>query len=230
MSDRYHSGDKLFDEWSDRYDNWFHTPIGALVKRYEKDLLLEFLRPQRGETILDVGCGTGVFTMDILALGSWVVGLEISRPMVERARQKASSYSFHPVIGNMLLLPFADGVFEKTVSMTTLEFVEDATAAVGELFRVTQKRGTIVVTTLNSLSPWAARRKLKAAKGHRLFEKIIFRSPDEMLACACVDGIVKTAIHFAKDTDPKSAPEIEKEGQALNLNTGAFLAVRWVKP
>ena len=230
MSDRYDSDVKLFDEWPDKYDNWFHTPIGALVKRYERDLLLELLQPQRGDAILDVGCGTGVFTIDILSLGSRVFGLEISRPMIERARQKARSYSFRPVIGNMMLLPFADGVFDKTVSMTALEFVEDASVAVGELFRVTQKGGTIVVTTLNSLSPWAARRKLKAAKGHRLFEKIIFRSPDEMRASAPVDGIVKTAIHFAKDTDPKRAPEIEKEGQALNLNTGAFLAVRWVKP
>jgi hypothetical protein len=114
--------------------------------------------------------------------------------------------------------------------MTALEFVEDASAAVEELFRVTQKGGAIVVTTLNSLSPWAARRKLIAAKGHHLFEKIIFRSPDEMRAIAPVDGVVKTAIHFARKTDPESAPDIEKKGQALNLDTGAFLAIRWVKP
>jgi len=59
---------------------------------------------------------------------------------------------------------------------------------------------------------------------------MIFRSPDEMCNLAPVDGVVKTAIHFQKDEDPDRALEIEKEGQTNNLNTGAFLALCWVKP
>jgi hypothetical protein len=55
MSDRHNSRDNLFDDWPDRYDDWFQTPIGSLVKQYECDLLLELLQPLRGETILDVG-------------------------------------------------------------------------------------------------------------------------------------------------------------------------------
>ena len=43
---------RLFDEWPDRYDEWFQTPVGALVNRYESELLLDLLRPRRGETIL----------------------------------------------------------------------------------------------------------------------------------------------------------------------------------
>jgi ubiquinone/menaquinone biosynthesis C-methylase UbiE len=221
---------RLFDEWPDRYDEWFQSPIGALVKHYESLLLMDMLQPRPGEAILDVGCGTGVFSLDILSFKPSVVGLEISRPMLLRAEQKARGYSFNPICGNMMSLPFADEVFDKAVSMTALEFVEDAQVAVGEMFRVTKKGGTIVVTTLNSLSPWAARRKEKAEKGHHLFKKMIFRSPDEMRALAPVDGLVKTAIHFQKGEIPNRAPEIEKKGQTLNLNTGAFLAVSWVKP
>ena len=59
---------------------------------------------------------------------------------------------------------------------------------------------------------------------------MIFRSPDELLAVAPVDGAVKTAIHFLKDDDPQKVPEIEREGQMQNLDTGAFLAARWEKP
>jgi ubiquinone/menaquinone biosynthesis C-methylase UbiE len=221
---------RLFDEWPDRYDEWFRTPIGALVKRYESSLLLNLLQPRRGEMILDVGCGTGIFTLDVLEMGPRVVGLEISLPMLMRAWQKAAENSFCPITGNMLSLPFADEVFDKTVSMTALEFIENAHAAVQELFRVTRKGGTIVVTTLNSLSPWAVRRRKKAEKGHHLFKKMIFRSPDEVCALAPFDGVVKTAIHFQKREDPDRVPEIEKEGQTNKLNTGAFLAVSWVKP
>jgi ubiquinone/menaquinone biosynthesis C-methylase UbiE len=230
LSDQHLTKSRLFDEWPDRYDEWFQTPVGALVNRYESALLLDLLQPRPGETILDVGCGTGIFTLDILALGPRVIGLEISRPMLIRAWHKAKEYPFDPIIGNMVFLPFADEVFDKTVSMTALEFVEDAHAAVRELFRVTKKGGTIVATTLNSISPWASRRKQKAEKGHHLFKKMFFRSPDEMRSMAAVDGVVKTAIHFQKEESPARVPEIEKQGQTNNLNTGAFLAACWVKP
>ena len=86
------------------------------------------------------------------------------------------------------------------------------------------------MTTLNSLSPWAARRKKAADKGHSIFERMIFRSPDEMRAIAPVESIVKTAIHFQKDDDPEKAPGIEHDGQRRDLDTGAFLAARWEKP
>jgi ubiquinone/menaquinone biosynthesis C-methylase UbiE len=230
VQDQQKNQNRLFDEWPDRYDDWFRTPIGTLVRRYESGLLLDLLQPRRGDTILDVGCGTGIFTLDILESGPSVVGLEISLPMLMRARQKTGGESFHPITGDMLSLPFADDVFDKTVSMTALEFVEDAHAAVMEMFRVTQSGGTIVVTTLNSLSPWASRRKQKAEQGHRLFKKMIFRSPDEIRSLAPVDSVVKTAIHFQKDEDPDQASEIEKQGQTRNLKTGAFLAACWVKP
>jgi ubiquinone/menaquinone biosynthesis C-methylase UbiE len=230
MSVQHDTPGRLFDEWPDRYDQWFETPVGSLIKRYESRLLIDFLKPGIGELILDVGCGTGVFTRDILSRGSRVIGLDISRPMLLQAGRKARGYSFQAVAGDMMSLPFAGERFDKVVSMTALEFIEDGQAAVGELFRVAKKRGTIVVTTLNSLSPWAARRKQVAEKGHRLFQNMIFRSPDEVRALACADAEVKTAIHFQKNEDPDRASEIEMEGQKRNLATGAFLAARWVKP
>jgi ubiquinone/menaquinone biosynthesis C-methylase UbiE len=220
---------RLFDEWPEKYDRWFETPIGALVKKYENELFLDLLQPRPGESILDVGCGTGVFTLNILASGPRVTGLDVSIPMLKRAEHKTEGYPFRGVAGDMSFLPFADECFDKVISMTALEFVADGREAVAELFRVTRKGGVVVVTTLNSLSPWAARRKKAADKGHALFEQMIFRSPDEMSALAPVDGTVKSAIHFLKDEDPQRAPEVERDGQKQGLDTGAFVAARWVK-
>jgi len=80
---------KLFDEWPEQYDRWFTTPTGALVRKYEGELVLDLLRPGRGETILDAGCGTGVFTIDLLASGANGIGLDISLPMLRRSNEKA---------------------------------------------------------------------------------------------------------------------------------------------
>jgi ubiquinone/menaquinone biosynthesis C-methylase UbiE len=229
MSAEQEVKERLFDAWPEKYDRWFETPIGAMVKKYENELLLDLLQPLPEERILDAGCGTGVFTINILGFGPRITGLEISYPMLKRAKQKSKGYPFRAVAGDMRHLPFGNGCFDKVVSMTALEFIEDGKGAVKNLFRVTKKGGVVVVTTLNSLSPWADRRKKEAEKGHALFKQMIFRSPDDLRALAPVDGTVKTAIHFLKDDDPQKVPEIESEGKKKGLDTGAFVAARWVK-
>ncbi len=221
---------QLFDDWPDRYDQWFTTPIGSLVKRVEWELILDFLRPARGDFLLDAGCGTGIFTMDMLSCGARVVGLDLSLSMVRRAREKARSSPLRILSADILRLPFPENSFDKTVSITALEFIPEGKKAVGELFRVTRKGGTVVVATLNSLSPWAERRREEAKRGHDLFSKAVFRSPEELAALAPMKGETRTAVHFSREEKPDRAREIEKRGQSSNLKTGAFLAARWIKP
>lgn len=221
---------ELFDEWPEKYDRWFTTPIGLLVKKYESELLLNLLSPRSDEFILDAGCGTGVFTLDILSFGTQVLGVDLSLPMLSRAAKKSGGYSFQAVLADISFLPFQESAFDKVVSVTAFEFIEDAKGAMEELFRVTKRGGSIVVATLNKLSPWADRRRAEAGKGHPLFKKAMFRSPDELLALAPVKGVIKTAVHFSKEDDPVHAQEIEKEGQTKDLKTGAFLVGYWEKP
>ena len=221
---------QLFDDWPEKYDRWFTTPIGSLVKRVEWELVSEFLRPGPGDFILDAGCGTGVFTLDMLSLGAKVVGLDLSFPMVKRSAKKALVLPFQPVLGNILRLPFPENSIGKTVSITALEFIPDGDKAVRELFRVTRRGGLVVVATLNSLGPWAARRRDEAKRGHSLFQKVVFRSPEELAALAPVKGEIRTAVHFAKDAGLDLAARVEEEGWRKGLNTGAFLAACWTKP
>jgi ubiquinone/menaquinone biosynthesis C-methylase UbiE len=221
---------EIFDDWPEKYDRWFETPIGRLVGKYERELVLEMLNAGQGERILDAGCGTGIFSLSVLATGARVIGVELSLPMLLRAAGKLEERPFHPVRGDMTRLPFAEDEFDRAVSVTAIEFIEDAKTAINELFRVTKPGGWVVVATLNSLSPWAARRKEKAKNRHSLFEHAFFRSPDQLKRFSPVEGVVKTAIHFLKDDDPEEAEKIEKRGQEKGLETGAFAVVRWKKP
>lgn len=222
---------ELFDDWHERYDQWFATPNGKLVKKIESELIADLLEPAPGEMILDAGCGTAVFTMDFLSAGAHLIGLDISIPMLNFARMKTQGYPFMALRGDIRHLPFRTNAFDKAVSVTALEFVAEAKSAVDELFRIVRPGGRIVVATLNSLSPWATRRRAKTEKGQRhILENAFFRSPGELLACSPHRGIVKTAIHFAKDDAPDRAMKIEEAGWAQRLDTGAFVAARWEKP
>ena len=239
---------QLFDDWPERYDRWFETPVGKAVLKYETELILELLRPGRGERILDAGSGTGIFTREFLARGAEVVGLDISLamlvyaaekaalrqaqgdrcPMPVRVGEKASTRSCRGVTADMATLPFADGSFDKTVSVAALEFVADEKRAVAELFRVTKPGGVVVVATLNSLSPWAARRSANARRNpESIFNRVFFRSPSQLLAATTMPGIVRTAVHFGKEDDPATFDRSERGGEGRE--NGAFVAARWEK-
>jgi ubiquinone/menaquinone biosynthesis C-methylase UbiE len=221
---------EIFDDWTDKYDLWFQTPLGRVIKDYESELVFDMLKSVPGEMILDAGCGTGIFTQPVLETGVRVTGLELSTTMLHRARITCGGPNFQPVIGDMRKLPFDEAAFHKVVSITAIEFIQDARAAIEELFRVAKPGGLIVVATLNRLSPWAHRREKAAREGHPLFRHAILRSPDEMMGLHPVAGRVKTAIHFKKSDHPDVAPKIEQGGREKGLNTGAFVAVRWIKP
>jgi hypothetical protein len=93
---------------------------------------------------------------------------------------------------------------------------------------VTKRGGVIVAATLNSLSPWARRRREDAKRDPAsVFARVIFRSPAELLAAAPVAGICRTAVHFTKDDPAAEMERIEREGQGSE--TGAFVAARWEK-
>ena len=222
---------RLFDNWPDRYNDWFMTPIGKLVKEYEGAVINEFLQPAIGEKILDAGCGSGIFTLDFLAAGAHVVGLEISLPMLAEARNKTAAYPFFGVQGDILSLPFQNDTFDKVVSVTALEFIEDARGAVEEMFRVTRSGGAVVVASLNSLSPWAFRRIAKVNKEpEHVLKNAFFRSPEELQNIMPYECGIKTAVHFNKEDDPARARQTELQGAAEGLNTGAFVAAVWQKP
>lgn len=228
--ERHTHMEEIFDDWPGRYEQWFKTPIGTLVKEYENELIMEMLDPRQGEEILDAGCGTGIFTLSLLVAGAYVTGLEISLPMLLGAKKILAGYPFRSIQGDMTALPFLDHTFDKVISVTAIEFIEDAGHAIGEAFRVTKPGGCIVVATLNGLSPWATRRKEAGEKGHPLFRHAIFRSPREMGALSPAEGTIRTAVHFQKDHAPNQAKIIERKGRLSGLSTGAFLVGKWVKP
>lgn len=220
---------QLFDDWPDPYERWFQTPIGALVKTAEMALILDQLLPSTGEHILDAGCGSGIFTAPLVEHGAHITGVDLSLPMLVRASSRLANERF--VAANMLNLPFADESFDKTVSITALEFIEDGEKALTELLRVTRPGGRVVVATLNSLSPWAVRRQAKAERDTAsVFNHAWFRSPEELLALAPLPGVTHTAVHFAKDSDPLQARGIERQGRMEQRDDGAFLIGCWNKP
>ncbi len=96
--------------------------------------------------VLDVGCGTGRFTVTMKEMtGADVYGLDASAEMLERARGKSKEITW--IEGRAEELPF-DGNFFDTVTITmALHQFEDKKKAISEAARVLKRGGRLVVLT-----------------------------------------------------------------------------------
>lgn len=137
------------------YDAWFDDPLGALMDRLERQLVLSMARPRAGERALDVGTGTGHFARLLAAAGAAVVGYDSSPAMLAVARgASGAEETITWQQGQAEALPFADGAFQLVLSVTALEFMAQPQQALDEMYRVTAPGGRLVVATLNAAGPW----------------------------------------------------------------------------
>jgi SAM-dependent methyltransferase len=109
------------------------------------------LGPRRGETLLDVGCGTGYFTRRFARdAGVTASGLDPNGEWLAYARGRAAG-NMNFVEGKAEALPFPDRGFDLAVSVTALCFAADEKKAVAEMLRVTRRRFAIGLLNRNSL-------------------------------------------------------------------------------
>jgi len=158
-----------------KYEAWYETPLGGASDRFEKELVLSMAGVKDGERVLDAGCGTGIYSIELAKSGARVTGLDASLGMLEWARGKAgqAGLKIDLIKADALSLPFPDGHFDLVLSVCMLCFVRERAAALLEMKRVLRPGGRVVITLLNSRSPWAL---LRRAKG--LFRKSIYRNAD----------------------------------------------------
>lgn len=121
------------------YDAWYDTPRGRWIGEVEFRLLERLLAAQPGETLLDVGCGTGWFTRRFAATGVEVTGIDCDPGCVAFARARPGP-PIRYLHGDARHLPFPDHAFDRVVSVTALCFVNPWPQALAEIARVSRLR------------------------------------------------------------------------------------------
>lgn len=102
-------------------------------------LLIERVRPQPSERVLDVACGTGAVTRlaaQRVGPGGTVVGTDISPAMLAAARRASEGMSIEWREADATALPFADGSFDLVLCQQGLQFFPDRLAGLREMRRV----------------------------------------------------------------------------------------------
>ncbi|MFC1830089.1 class I SAM-dependent methyltransferase [Thermodesulfobacteriota bacterium] len=159
------------------YENWFKDPRNRFTVELENKLMLDMLKPSRGETLLDIGCGTGASLLPFLDMGLQVTGLDPSPYMLDIASKK-SQHRVDLHRGFAEDLPFEDNAFNYACLITTLEFVDDPRKAIEEAGRVAKNR--LFLGVLNRYAIKGIQRRVKGVFTKTIYNRAHFFSVWEL--------------------------------------------------
>lgn len=147
---------EIFDKEARSYNDWYKTKLGGFVDEIETIAILNHFDITKIKRILDVGCGTGNYSIKLAKKDFEVVGVDISTEMLKIAMEKSKNMCLPVkfIRCDARQLPFPENYFDAALSVATFEFVSEPLAVLGEMFRVIKKDGKIVIGFINKDSEW----------------------------------------------------------------------------
>ena len=116
--------------------------------RWSRGLAPHFVRfagVRDGDTVLDIGSGTGALTAAIAkkAPSSRIIGIDPAAPYVALAQSQQGSALVRFEVGDAQQMRFENALFDRTLSLLVVNFIPDARKALSEMKRVTKSKGTV---------------------------------------------------------------------------------------
>ena len=130
-------------------------PVFSEARAYERFMgrwsrvlaphFVRFAGVRDGDSVLDIGSGTGALTAAVMEVtpSSRIVGIDPSAPYVSLARSQHASARISFEVGDAQQMRFEAASFDRVLSLLVVNFIPDARKALGEMKRVTRPKGTI---------------------------------------------------------------------------------------
>lgn len=137
--------------WAEGYPPYAHNPV---MRAEERAMLALMPSDLCGQSVLDVGCGSGRYMMYALQRGAArVTGADLSVEMLERAGAELSAFrhdaGIELVQGDMAKLPITDASADLTVCGLAIGHIRCLQTALAELRRVTRPGGMLLCSDVH---------------------------------------------------------------------------------
>ena len=129
--------------------------IGEFTREYAR--IERLLPPRRPLRVLDIGCGTGAWSVRWVERGCHVTGVDFDPEFIARAKTRgplADQSRFRGLVGDATRLPPGIGPYDVVTLNSLLEHVPDCIAAIDEAVRVLAPGGVLIVQTTNRHHPF----------------------------------------------------------------------------
>jgi SAM-dependent methyltransferase len=126
--------------WGARPDDWALSE-DQQIPTYEAALARVDL--ERGQLVLDIGCGVGAFLRMVADRGARPFGLDASDALVDLARKRIPDAELR--VGEMEALPYEDDSFDLVTGFNSFFFANDIVAALREAGRVAKPGAPVVI-------------------------------------------------------------------------------------
>jgi SAM-dependent methyltransferase len=126
--------------WGARPDDWALSE-GQQIPTYEAALARVDL--ERGQLVLDIGCGVGAFLRIVADRGARPFGLDASEALVDLARKRVPDADLR--VGEMEALPYEDDSFDLVTGFNSFFFANDIGTALREAGRVAKPGAPVVI-------------------------------------------------------------------------------------
>ena len=143
---------RLYDDLADIYDHSRFLYLTRRLERCEEEVLREWL-DRLESPMLDVGCGSGRYSLRLADRGVEVVSMDLSLRMLKVLLRKLEGRgvreNVHVVLADGENLPFRGGSFKGLLCTLTLDHLQEPEKAISEFSRVLRSGGLCVISTLN---------------------------------------------------------------------------------
>ncbi len=217
--------ERVAAHWNRRaphFDEDFGHSIRTPAERAAWNRILALVLTDRGVLdALDVGCGTGFLSFELVARGHRVTGVDFAAAMIAEARRKAveRSVSIRLEEADAEQLPFPPGSFDLVISRHLLWTLPHPEAAIDEWVRVLRPGGRLIVVDSQvdaGAAPPAAENARTSREYAAIGDRLPFlggRSREEIAALLEAHGIVNVRSDPLLDLVAAQAQRMVEEGR-----------------
>src|SRR3990172_3276951 len=128
------------------------TPAGRLRAERRFQYLIKYGGIKKGKRVLELGCGTGVFTEKLSTQGIRLAAIDISMDLIKKAKEKLNGKGVQFIVADVERLPFKQGGFDSVVGISVLHHLS-LDIACREVYGVLTKGGRLAFSEPNMVNP-----------------------------------------------------------------------------